>query len=99
MAHFRINLDVAARLLDKAVDHAQPQPGTFAEFLSGEERIEDPVQDLCLDSGSAIGHDDQHVLTGVNVTLLSGIFLVYACVRGLDGEPAATRHRITRVEA
>ena len=40
MPDLRIDAHVAARLLDEAVDHAQPEAGALADVLGGEERLE-----------------------------------------------------------
>ena len=46
LAGLAVDLDVAAGLLDEAVDHAEPEAGALALGLGGEERLEDVVDDL-----------------------------------------------------
>src|SRR5690606_31718466 len=40
LADLRIAEDIAARLLDDAIDHRQAEPGPLADFLGREERLE-----------------------------------------------------------
>src|SRR5262249_36513094 len=40
-----VDLDVAARLLDQPVDHAEAETGALADLLGGEERLEHLVHD------------------------------------------------------
>src|SRR5258708_13123665 len=37
---FAVDFDVAARLLDEAIHHAQPEAGSLAEAFGGDERFE-----------------------------------------------------------
>ena len=46
LADLRIAIDEAAGLLDDAVDHRQAEPGALADFLGGEERLEDLLDHL-----------------------------------------------------
>ena len=46
--------DVAAGLLDDAVDHRQAKPGALADLLGGEERLEDLLKMLVRDAGAGV---------------------------------------------
>src|SRR5258708_4829256 len=54
MTDCAVDPDVAVRLLDEAVDHAETEPGTLADILGREERLEDAIQ-----------HVLRHALSGV----------------------------------
>jgi len=41
-----VHIDEAAGLLDDAIDRRQAEAGALADFLGGEERLEDLVDDL-----------------------------------------------------
>ena len=45
-AGLAVDRDVAVRLLDEAVHHAQAKPGALADLLGGEERLEGARQHL-----------------------------------------------------
>ena len=57
-------LDVAARLLDEAVDHAQPEAGALAGRLGGEERLERALDHLRAHAGAGVADRDHDVLPG-----------------------------------
>src|SRR5215510_6726406 len=57
----------AAELGDDAVHQRESKPGTGAHLLGGEERIEDPVDDLARDPGASVGHREHDVLPGGDV--------------------------------
>ena len=46
VAHFAVDLDVAARLLHEAVDLRQPEAGALADVLGREERLEGAGEDV-----------------------------------------------------
>ena len=61
MALLAVDLDVAVRLLDEAVDHAEAEAGALADFLGGEERLDDLVEQMRRDAAAGIADGDQHV--------------------------------------
>ena len=46
VAFLAVDLDVAARLLDEAEHHAEPEAGALADLLGGEEGIEHPLEQV-----------------------------------------------------
>ena len=61
--------DVAAGLLDDAVDHRQAEAGALADLLGGEERLEDLVAHRCGNAVALVLDFNQHVI-GRNQRLL-----------------------------
>ena len=98
VALFAVDLDVSARLLDEAVDHAQAEPGALADFLGREERLEHPVDDIGPNSDSGIADRDHHVIPRHNVAVSRGIFLIEGHVLGFQDQLAALGHGIARVD-
>ena len=58
----RLQLDAASVRPDDPVTDAQPEPGPLALRLGGEERIEDPAQDLRRDARPVIRDADLHAV-------------------------------------
>src|SRR5437762_12301717 len=61
VAFLAVDLDVPGRLLDEAIDHAEPEPGALAGALRGEERIEHLVEDPRGNTDAGVAHRDQRV--------------------------------------
>ena len=75
----------AARLLDEAIHHRQPQARALAFFLGGEERLHDFVLNTCVDAVAVIRDRNAHVTAlGQPITLGTDIAR-YLDVAGLDG--------------
>src|SRR5439155_2112319 len=62
-----VNLDVSTRLLDEAVDHAQPEAGSLAHLLGREERLEHLVANRRRDALAGVLHGDHHITSGLNL--------------------------------
>src|ERR1019366_6687679 len=56
-----IDLDPSLVLLHDPVDGGEAEARALAQFLRGEERIEDPGQDLRGHAGAGVGHGDANV--------------------------------------
>ena len=89
---------MAARLLDEAEHHAEPEAGALADLLGGEEGIEHPLDQRCGDSGAGIAHRDHHIVAGHDLAVHAGVVLVEIDVAGLERELAAIGHGVARVE-
>ena len=50
-----VGKDIATRLLDDAIDGGKAEPGALANFLGGEEGLEDLGNDLDRDATAGIG--------------------------------------------
>ena len=61
-AEFRVDLDVAVRLLDEAVDHRQPEARALADRLGGEERIEGAGDHVGRHAGAGVGDGEHDIL-------------------------------------
>ncbi len=56
--------NIAASLLDNAVDHGEAEPGALADVLGGEEGLEDFRHHLGGDAMARVLDFDQHVFGG-----------------------------------
>ena len=66
-AHFAVDVDVAAGLLDDAVDGGQAQAGALARPLGGEERLEDLRLRGRVHAAAGVAHRQHHVAAGLNL--------------------------------
>ncbi len=98
MALLAVDHDVPGRLLDKAVDHAQPEAGALAGAFRGEERIEYLVEHRGRDAGPGIAHRDHGVAAGPDVTVRPRIIIIENDEAGLDDQLASVRHGVAGVE-
>ncbi len=57
-------IDIAAGLLDDAIDRRQPEAGALADLLGREERLEDLFDDVGRNADAGIAHLDQHIVGG-----------------------------------
>ena len=92
------HVDVPLVLLDDAVDDGQAQAGALAEFLGGEERLEDARLHFAAHAAASVGHGQQHVAAGLDVGRQVVGVRVQDDVAGLDGELAAARHGVAGVD-
>ncbi len=101
-ADFRDRIDVAARLLDDAVDRGEAEARALAFDLGGVEGLEDLLHDLRRDACAIVDHFDQHIvaLGHVREAVLAGRRGIRP--RGADGEVAPAillDHGVARVGA
>ena len=71
LARLAVDPDVAAALLDDAVDGGEPEPGALALFLGREERLEQPLLRLVVHADPAVADRQHHVRTRLNRHVLS----------------------------
>ena len=90
--------DVAAGLLDDAVDGGQAEPGALADLLGGEERLEDAADHVGRDADAGVLHLDQQVFAGGDAELGELQAFALGDVAGADGEGAAVGHGIPGVD-
>ena len=98
VAFLAVDLDVAARLLDEAEHHAEPEAGALADLLGGEEGIEHPLDEGGGDAGAGVAHGDHHIIARRDLAVHAGVVFVEIDVAGLERELAAIGHGIARVE-
>ena len=98
VAGLGIDLDVAARLFDEAIDHGEAKPGALAVGLGGEERLEHPRLGLLAHPLAGVGDGQQHILAGRDVSGVACIGLVEHGVGDLHRQPPAAGHGVPGVE-
>src|SRR6202163_4176885 len=95
--YLAVDRDVAVRLPRKSIDHRKPQPGALSDRFGGEERIEGARHHLRAHADAGIGDSDANIIAGRKRRGVRG-YAAEARVRGGDGELAAIRHGVARVE-
>ncbi len=93
-----VDLDVAARLLDEAVDLGQAKPGAVADLLGREERLEGARDRLPAHADAAVGDCGHDILAGHDLGLGGGVDVIEIGVGGLDGQPPAGGHGVAGVD-
>ena len=94
-----VELDVAARLLDEAVDHAEAEARPGADRLGGEERLEGLAPHLFRHARPGVGDGDQHIAAGADLGVHLGIVGVEADKADVDGELAPAGHGVAGVDS
>ncbi len=97
LSHFAVQPDVSAALLHRAVHRSEAQPGSLADGLGREERLEDPGLGLRVHPRPRIGDGQHDVAPRGNGDPIGGILGVEIDVLCFDREASTIRHRITRV--
>src|SRR5207248_11557166 len=93
-----VELDMAARLLHEAVDHAQAEPAAGAGPLRGVEWLEGALPHLLCHPGAGIRDRQRYVSAGRDLAIGGCEILVDDCPCGLDDEPTSIRHGVARIE-
>src|SRR5262249_35300002 len=60
----RLRINETAGLLDDAIDRREAEPGSLADLLGREKRLENAIDDLRSDSAAGVRNLDQHVIAG-----------------------------------
>src|SRR5271167_543284 len=89
---------MSARLPDEAEHHAEPKAGTLADFLGGEEWIEDLLQIGSGNTGSGVAYRDHDVTSRDDFVVGAGVFLVEIDVPCLENDLAAAGHGVACVQ-
>ena len=99
LAELAVDPDVAAALLDDAVDGREPEPGALAAVLRREERLEEPAAaSLRVMPIAGVADREHHVRArGASCTSLHER-LVELDVRRLDRQACRRRHRVPGVD-
>ena len=98
LADFGVTVDEPAGLLDDAVDHRQAEAGALADLLGREERLEDLLDQVRRDAGAGVFHFDDHIFGRREVAVAELPALFRRHVAGADGQLAASRHGVARVD-
>src|SRR6266404_3527746 len=80
-----VDPDVTARLLNYPVDCGESETGSLADFLRGEERLEDARFCQRVDTDAGIAHGQHHKGAGADADVLRGILLIEIDILSLDG--------------
>ena len=96
-AGFAVHPDVAAALLDDAVNGGEAEAGAL-DSLGGEKRLEDMGLSFGIHAHAGVADGQHHVLARLRWGVQAGIAFVERDIGGLDGEFAALRHGIAGVD-
>src|SRR6266536_3843750 len=96
-AGFAVDLDVAVRLLDEAIDLAQAEASSLTVHLGREERFKHTFQNILRHSRAGVAHRNPHVLSGDKFVMMTAVVLVEEGVAGRNRQLAAFRHGISSV--
>ena len=69
-ANFALDSDLAPRLMRKSEDLAEAEPGTLADRLGREKRLEDPLENVVGHAAAGVGHPTTQIFAGPNITEL-----------------------------
>jgi hypothetical protein len=97
-AWLAIDLDVPVRLLDEAVHHAEPQPGSLSFGLGGEERLEHMLNHLRRHAASSIGDGQHDVLARHHIAMTGGVIVGQRGIARLDRQPAVPVHGVACID-
>ena len=89
-----VELNVAAALADDRLHHRQPEAGAAPLILRGEEGLEHAIAHFRRHAEAGVGHHQRDVRPGNDVDVV----VAELDIRERDGERAAARHRIARVD-
>ena len=93
-----VELDVAPRLLDETVHHAEAESGPLPSSFGAEERLEHALDIFRRNACSRVRHGNQHVGPGRDLGMDGRIVGVEFDGGGLDRQAPALRHRVPRVQ-
>src|SRR5207302_3226740 len=96
-AELALQINVSAALVHDAVNSRKAQAGSFARFLGGEKRLEDARTDFRRHASAGIADIEANVIARDDSLLRQGIGL-QSSIRSADGDLAAVRHGIARVD-
>ena len=86
-------------LLHHAVDHRQTEARALADFLGGEEGLEDAFQDARRDARPRVGNRQPHETSWGQVGMPGAVLLSEQHVFRFDQQFAAGRHGVAGVDA
>src|SRR5882724_5832579 len=88
---------MAFRLIDKTVDHTEPEPGAFTRALGREEGLERMRGGLRRHANARIADRERDIGPGGKpASARSGA--IEGDISSLDFQPAAMQHRIARID-
>ena len=93
-----IDRAMPARLLDKAIDLRQPEPGALPGLLGREKGLERLLAHLGAHAAASVADRDHHILPRRQLLMSGGVGLVEQGVCGLDCQLSPAGHRVPRVD-
>ncbi len=97
-AELALNEDVAAALLDDAVDGGEPEAGTFAFFLGGEERLEDAGLGFAVHTLAGVADGNHDVGSVLDESIFRTVGLVEGDAGGANADFAAVGHGVFSID-
>ena len=85
-------------LLHDSINGGQPQPGSFAGFLRGEEGLKNPRHDFRRDAASGVAEAEANEATDARLRVPLDERFIHNPGRGADHEGSAPRHGVPRVD-
>src|SRR5271163_1959091 len=98
LAELAENLDMSTGLFDKAVDHAQAQPGSPPLRLGAEKRIEYLFEYLRVDATAGIGDGNHYVLPRRHLDVTQGVIVVQKGVADFYRQFSVAVHRVAGID-
>src|ERR1019366_8711049 len=89
---------MASALLDDAVNGRQPQSGSFARSLRGEERLENVGLRRMIHAGAVIADRQHHIAPRLDLRVQLCIIGVEFDVASFDGQLSALWHGVTSID-
>src|SRR5660398_11134 len=97
-AHLTVHPDVAAVLLNDAVDGGEPEARSLAPLFGGEEGFEDMGEDLGVDPGAGVAHGQHDVGSWARAKMRTYVLLSEFYISRLDGQLPSTGHRVAGID-
>ena len=98
LADGAVDDDLPARLRDDAVHRRQPEAGALARLLGREERLEDARARRVVDARAGVAHREHDPAADWHAGVVRRGRVLDVDVLGGDGEHAARRHGVARVD-
>ena len=96
MAHFAVDGDVAAALLDDAVDRGQPEARAFACFFGSEERLEDAGEHVRTHATAGVTDGNADVFSRLCFGSVLAVLGIKMGASDIESEPSAAGNGVER---
>src|ERR1700680_1934678 len=98
LVRFSVDLDVAARLMDEAVNLTQAKASSLPGLLGREEWFEHPLQNVLRHSRAGVADGNPHVWSGDKSIMLLTVLLIKEGIFSRDRQLRACAHGATGVD-
>jgi len=98
LTDLRVDFHMAAGLLDIAEHLAEPETGSLAHLLGGEEGFESALDHLDRHARPGVANAHQYILTGGDFVVQQRIAVIKVGVGRLDRQPPAAFHGIAGID-